>query len=296
MGTERALRGFRKHAIWYLTGMPVGGEFRRRVQEIDGLDDLDEVLASIDPDAPLARRRHPDPPQPQGRPQAGVAPPRLARRPRLAARTERRSRSVGVRRVTADAPLVLASGSPRRRVLLAMLQVPVEVAPADLDEDAIAAGLDPMEAVAVLAKAKADAVDGDGRPVLAADTVVSLDDESLGKPVDRDHARSLLRRQSGQIVQVISCVAVKAVDGTIDDRIAISTLRVQDLDGDTIEDYLATGEADDKAGALAVQGAAKAFTELIDGSRSNVVGLPLAETIELLRNVGVDVTEPGALD
>ena len=177
-----------------------------------------------------------------------------------------------------------------------MLQVPVDVVPADLDEDAISAGLDPMEAVAVLAKAKADAVDGGGRPVLAADTVVSLDDEIMGKPADRDHARSLLRRQSGQIVQVISCVAVKAVDGTVDDRIAISTLQVHDLSDEAIETYLATGDADDKAGALAVQGAAKEFTELLDGSRSNVVGLPLAETIELLRNAGVDVTEPGAVD
>ena len=198
--------------------------------------------------------------------------------------------------MTADAPLVLASGSPRRRVLLAMLQVPVDVMPADLDEHTIAAGLDPMEAVAVLAKAKAAAVDGGDRPVLAADTVVSLDDQILGKPADRDHARSLLRRQSGQIVQVISCVAVKTPDGDVDDRIAISTLRVADLSDETIETYLATGDADDKAGALAVQGAAKDFTDLLDGSRSNVVGLPLAETIELLRNAGVTVTEPGRVD
>ena len=198
--------------------------------------------------------------------------------------------------MTADAPLVLASGSPRRRVLLAMLQVPVDAVPADLDEDTIADGLDPMEAVAVLARAKAEAVDGAGRPVLAADTVVSLDDVILGKPADRAHARALLRRQSGQIVQVISCVAVKAADGSIDDRIAISTLRVHELSDEAIETYVATGDADDKAGALAVQGAAKAFTELLDGSRSNVVGLPLAETIELLRNAGVEVTEPGSLD
>ena len=198
--------------------------------------------------------------------------------------------------MTADAPLVLASGSPRRRVLLAMLQVPVDAVPADLDEEAIAQGLDPMEAVAVLAKAKAEAVDGAGRPVLAADTVVSLDDAVLGKPTDRDDARALLRRQSDQVVQVISCVAVKAADGSIDDRIAISTLRVHALSDEMIERYLATGDADDKAGALAVQGAAKEFTELLDGSRSNVVGLPLAETIELLRNAGVTVTEPGRVD
>lgn len=198
--------------------------------------------------------------------------------------------------MSADAPLVLASGSPRRRVLLAMLQVPVEVVPADLDEEAIAAGLDPMEAVAVLARAKASAVDGAGRPVLAADTVVSLADEVLGKPTDRDDARVLLRRQSGQVVQVISCVAVKSADGEVDDRIAISTLRVHELSDEAIETYLATGDADDKAGALAVQGAAKRFTELLDGSKSNVVGLPLVETIELLRNTGVAVTDPARLD
>ncbi len=198
--------------------------------------------------------------------------------------------------MTADAPLVLASGSPRRRVLLAMLQVPVDAVPANLDEEAIARDLDPMEAVAVLARAKADAVDGAGRPVLAADTVVSLNDRIMDKPRDRQDAAALLRAQSGQVVQVISCVAVKAVDGTIDDRIAISTLRVHELSDRDIETYLTTGEADDKAGALAVQGAANAFTELLDGSRSNVVGLPLAETIELLRNAGVTVTEPRTVD
>lgn len=198
--------------------------------------------------------------------------------------------------MTAHPPLVLASGSPRRRVLLAMLQVPVDVVPADLDEAALAEGLDPMEAVALLARAKADAVDGGGRPVLAADTVVSLDDQIMDKPRDRAHAADLLRAQSGQVVQVISCVAVKAPDGSIDDRIAISTIRVDQLTDTVVADYLATGDADDKAGALAVQGAAKAFTELLDGSRSNVVGLPLAETIELLRNAGVTVTEPRSLD
>jgi septum formation protein len=184
-------------------------------------------------------------------------------------------------------PLVLASGSPRRRVLLAMAQVGVEVVPADIDEETVAAGLDPMEAVMVLARAKAEAVEGDGRPVLAADTIVSLDGEVLGKPEGRIDAARMLRKQSGKVIQVMSCVAVKALDGTIDDRIAISTLRFDDLDDDTIAAYLDSGEADDKAGALSVQGAAKPFTHIVDGSRSNVVGLPLAETIELLHNVGI---------
>ncbi len=191
-------------------------------------------------------------------------------------------------------PLVLASASPRRRVLLSMLSLELEVSPARIDEAALADGLDPMHAVMEVARAKAAAVDGGGRPVLAADTVVVLDGEAVGKPVDRDDARRLLRRQAGNHVQVISCVALRGADGTIDDRIAISTLRVNPLDDATIDAYLATGEADDKAGALAFQGTAGDFVTLVDGSRSNVVGLPLAETVELLANAGIVVEEPGA--
>lgn len=173
-----------------------------------------------------------------------------------------------------------------------MLQVPVDVVPADIDEAGIGRGLDPVEAVVVLARTKAAAVDGGGRPVLAADTIVSLDGEQLNKPKDRADARAMLARQSGRIVQVVSCVALKAEDGTIDDRIAISTLEVDELEPTTIASYLDSGEADDKAGALAVQGAARHFVTIVDGSRSNVVGLPLAETIELLRNAGIAITEP----
>lgn len=192
------------------------------------------------------------------------------------------------------APLVLASSSPRRRVLLAMLQVPVDVIPADLNEDELSQGLDPLEAVVLLAKAKASAVDGRGRPVLGADTVVSLDGEVLGKPTGPAHAEAMLRRQFGQVVQVISCVALRLPNGEMDDRVAISTLQVGEIDDETLLEYLSSGEADDKAGALAVQGSAKAFTTLVDGSRSNVVGLPLTETIELLRNAGIAVHDPSA--
>ena len=185
-------------------------------------------------------------------------------------------------------PLVLASSSPRRRVLLTMLNIEVEVVPADVDELALADGLEPMEAVAAVAKAKAASVDGDGRPVLAADTIVVHETRILGKPADRAAAEVMLRRQSGSVVQVISCVALKHASGRIDDRVAISTLKVDTLDDAMIAEYLGTGEADDKAGALAVQGAARAFVTIITGSRSNVFGLPLAETIELLRSAGIE--------
>ncbi len=191
-----------------------------------------------------------------------------------------------------EAPLVLASGSPRRRVLLAMLGVEIDIVPADLDEDVLAAGIEPIEAVQQVARAKVQAVDGLGRPVLGADTGVVLDGALLGKPRNRAHGAELLAALSGRKVQVVSCVAVKDSAGEVDDRLAISTLSIDTLDDGTIATYLATGEADDKAGALAVQGAAKAFTTLVDGSRSNVVGLPLAETIELLANVGIELREP----
>lgn len=175
-----------------------------------------------------------------------------------------------------------------------MLGVGVDVVPAALDEAALSAGLDPLEAVQVLARAKAELVDGATRPVLAADTVVALGDDVLGKPTDRSDASRMLRRLSGETVQVVSAVALKRPDGHIDDRIAISTLRVDELDDATIAAYLETGDADDTAGGLAVQGAAKAFVTITHGSRSNVVGLPLAETMELLRHAGIIVEEPPA--
>lgn len=179
-------------------------------------------------------------------------------------------------------------------MLLAMLQVRVDVVPANIDEGAIAGGLDPVEAVTAVARAKAEAVDGDDRPVLAADTIVILDNEILGKPADRSEATAMLQRLSGETAQVLTSVVLKLPDGSLDDRVAIATLQVATLDPTTISAYLATGEADDKAGALAVQGAAKTFVTIVDGSRSNVVGLPLAETIELLRNAGIAVEDHGA--
>ena len=188
--------------------------------------------------------------------------------------------------------LILASASPRRRVLLAMLAVDVEVRPPDVDEAALGGGLEPIEAAQRIARAKAAAITDAERPVLAADTVVALDGEVLGKPTDRSDAADMLRRQSGTLVQVVSCVALRQQSGDIDDRLAIATMQIADLAEETIETYLETGEADDKAGALAVQGAAGSFVTVIGGARSTVVGLPLSETIELLTNAGIAVQDP----
>ena len=173
-----------------------------------------------------------------------------------------------------------------------MLRVGVEVVPAAVDEVAIASGLEPIEAVRAVAMAKAQAVHGGGRPVLAADTLVVHDGTVLGKPADRADAFAMLERQSGSLIQVVTAVALRHPDETIDDRLAVSTLQVDPLDDATIVEYLATGVADDKAGALAVQGEANSFVTIVDGSRSNVVGLPLAETAELLRSVGIILEDP----
>jgi septum formation protein len=191
------------------------------------------------------------------------------------------------------ADIVLASASPRRRVLLAMLGLAVEVKPADIDEAAIAQGLAPGAAVLEVARAKVAAID-DARIVLAADTLVVCQGQVLGKPADRVDARDMLRFQSGQNVRVLSGVAVRSRDGQIHTAEAASTLAVTVLAEGDIDSYLETGEADDKAGGLAVQGAAKPLTSLRSGSRSNVYGLPLTETIGLLLAAGIPVEQPHA--
>ena len=172
-----------------------------------------------------------------------------------------------------------------------MLGLSVDVKPAEIDEAGIANGLAPGAAVVEVARAKVAAID-DARVVLGADTLVVCQGRVMGKPADRADARDMLRFQSGHNVRVLSGVAVRDLDGHVSTAEAASTLALAELADADIDAYLATGEADDKAGALAVQGAAKPFTSLRNGSRSNVYGLPLAQTIGLLRAAGVAVEQP----
>lgn len=182
--------------------------------------------------------------------------------------------------------LVLASASPRRRELLSGLGVAFTVRPADLDERPHP-GEGPRALVGRLARAKADAVTDPARPqevVLAADTIVDVDGDILSKPADRGEAAAMLGRLSGRQHQVHTAVAVGPA------QILVSTtVRFVPLDRADIDWYVATGEADDKAGAYAVQGIGGAFVAAVHGSWSNVVGLPLAETVALLRAAGVAV-------
>lgn len=179
-------------------------------------------------------------------------------------------------------PLILASGSPRRAELLARAGYRFEVVPPDIDERR-QAGEAPRDYVARLAAEKAAAVAPryPERVVLAADTTVVVDSTVLGKPRDPDDAAGMLRRLSGRAHDVLTGVAVRR-GGASASAVEQTSVHLADLDEALIGWYVATGEPSDKAGAYGVQGIASRFVTRVEGSYSNVVGLPLALVDRLL--------------
>jgi septum formation protein len=167
--------------------------------------------------------------------------------------------------------LVLASQSPRRSELLRSAGIPFRVQAADVDET-LQPGEAPKEYVLRLARKKAESVPGD--LVLGADTVVVVDNEILGKPRDASDAARMLRLLSGRGHQVITGICLKGRELILDHE--VTTVFFSPLTEKEIEGYVATGEPMDKAGAYAIQGRASRFAERIEGSYSNVVGLPVA--------------------
>jgi septum formation protein len=189
--------------------------------------------------------------------------------------------------------LVLASGSPRRLQLLASLGLECRVAPVDIDETP-RAGEAPADYARRLAAEKASAATGHHPPeslVLAADTVVALGAEILGKPVDAPDAARMLRRLSGRTHEVHTAVAASRA-GEVAFRLSSSEVTFRNLRDAEIDAYVATGEPLDKAGAYGIQGLAAIFVTRLAGSHSGVVGLPLCETAELLQKFGIDVLRP----
>ncbi len=181
--------------------------------------------------------------------------------------------------------LVLASQSPRRRELLEQLGIALEVRPAHVAETVLP-GEAARDYVVRVAREKARAVPGD--VVLAADTAVVLEGEVLGKPDDAADARRMLRALSGTEHAVLTAVCVRRPAIRIElEAVASTRVRFARLSPAEIEWYVATREPLDKAGAYAIQGAGGAFVLGVEGSVSNVVGLPLAETAELLRRAGL---------
>jgi septum formation protein len=181
--------------------------------------------------------------------------------------------------------LVLASQSPRRREMLEALGFALEVRPADVDEEVVP-GEPAREYVQRLAREKARAVPSAGAPVVAADTAVVLDGEVLGKPRDDADARRMLRSLSGRAHEVLTAVCVRSGAVELEDAVA-SAVVLEPLADDFVDWYVASGEPRDKAGAYAVQGLAGAVVRRVEGSVTNVIGLPLAETLALLRRAGV---------
>lgn len=188
-------------------------------------------------------------------------------------------------------PIYLASRSPRRRALLE--QIGLRFTPLDLGEgfevdESVHPGETPEAYVERVTRAKAEAgwrwMRDTGlapAPVLAADTAVVMDRRVLGKPLDRAGAARMLGLLSGQVHDVLTGVALRDA-ATCDYALSSSRVTFRRLDDSEIRAYLATGEADDKAGAYAIQGRAAQFVATLEGSYSGVMGLPLYETAQLI--------------
>lgn len=185
--------------------------------------------------------------------------------------------------------IVLASASPRRAELLESAGIWFVVVPSTVEEERLP-GEGAIEFVRRLARDKAMEVAGrhPGRIFIGADTVVVCDDGILGKPVDDADAVRMLRLLSGRTHQVVTgfCVFDRLSGKGVEDAVVTDVTFVP-LDDREIDAYVATGCPRDKAGAYAIQGGAAYMVERISGSYTNVVGLPLAEVVKVLRNLGV---------
>jgi len=188
--------------------------------------------------------------------------------------------------------LVLASASPRRRELLDQLGVQYLCDAADIDE-ARHGGETPAAYVERMAREKAEAVaaryPGAIYVVLAADTTVQIDGDVLGKPRDHFDGLAMLAKLSGRRHSVLTAVCLRGAAGASCELVETEVEFIS-LTRELCEAYLATDEPWDKAGAYAIQGMAGAFVKSIHGSYSNVVGLPLCETWQLLRAAGIATT------
>jgi len=194
-------------------------------------------------------------------------------------------------------PLVLASASPRRRELLGLVGISFEIRPSQIEESEFNNG-DPLLTARSYARKKAEAVarqEGGHADCwyLGVDTIVILDREVMGKPADRDQAREFLNKLSGRQHRVITAYCLLRPQGRERVEKAVSSqVKIRTLAPAEIEAYLDTDEPYDKAGAYAAQGIGASLILAIDGSYTNVVGLPLAElTLDLLR---LGIIEPKA--
>jgi len=183
-------------------------------------------------------------------------------------------------------PIVLASGSPRRKQLLEMLRIPFRVIAPDVDEHVLP-GERPDAYVTRVSRAKAQAVVALAATdvVLAADTTVVIENEILGKPDSPEDAVRMLERLQGRTHEVFTSVAV-AENGRLEQALDVSRVTFRPNTRQTLEAYVATGEPLDKAGAYAIQGLGAPLIERVEGDFFGVMGLPLRLALDLLAKFG----------
>jgi septum formation protein len=182
-----------------------------------------------------------------------------------------------------DSKIVLASQSPRRVELLKEIFTQFEVAPSSIEE-VLDPGLRPEENAPNLARAKAESI-APSFPdcwVIGADTLVTLDHEIFGKPEDEKDAKRILKKLSGREHLVITGICIVGPEKTLD-KAVVSQVKIKSLTDQEIEDYIATGEPMDKAGAYAIQGKGSFMVRSFSGSKNNIIGLPLDELKILLK-------------
>lgn len=184
--------------------------------------------------------------------------------------------------------LVLASSSPRRRDLLTRLDLEFTVQTASIDETPLC-DESPDEYVRRVATAKARAVEAPDAAVIAADTTVVVDGAILGKPDHPGHQATMLNRLSGRRHEVLTAVAVVLGPDEVEVGVERTTVAMSALPDERRAWYVATGEGSDKAGGYALQGAAGLFADRVEGSVSNVIGLPLPLLDQLCRGAGFDL-------
>jgi len=189
--------------------------------------------------------------------------------------------------------IYLASGSPRRAELLKQIGIEFETLHVDIDESLHTAEA-AIDYVKRMARSKAEAgalvllEQGKTPTVLAADTIIAIDDKIIGKPADRQQCRCILSQLSAREHQVISSVAL-LFEGQMEIKLSVNRVCFRAISDSEIKSYCATREPMDKAGAYAIQGRAAIFIKHLEGSYSSVMGLPLFETAELLQNAEIPV-------
>ena len=185
-----------------------------------------------------------------------------------------------------EARIILASASPRRRELMAYFGIPFAIVPSDIPENADGSG--PAQVQALARNKGLDIFSRyPGMPVLSADTLVCVDELILGKPATHGQAAQMLQTLSGRWHQVHTGVCLHIPGGEVREQTVTTNVLFRTIGEAELKGYAASAEPMDKAGAYAMQGTGSIFIDRIDGSPSNVIGLPLCAAAELLRGAGL---------